>query len=228
MARSSNPFQAARRPPILFRPGHAPLVGDIEGQTYLLDVEFGRHAPLLFEIGSGRGDFLLETARTRPDWNLLGLEMSRPRSEGISRKAERLQLGNVLVLNAVAELALTELLPSGSASEIHVHFPDPWPKKRHHKRRLLAPAVVPGLVRVLAPGGLICVMTDHAEYAADALAALDATSELTNVAGQGRYSERPDEPLTYYQELSLAQGSTVHYIRMRRRDDSRAIDLPKP
>lgn len=227
MARSSNPFQAARRPPILFRPGSPPYVRESEAEAYELEVEFGREAPLLFEIGSGRGDFLLETAAQRPEWNVLGLEMSRPRCEGLTRKAERMRLTNVLVLNAVAETAVAQLLPAACASEVHIHFPDPWPKKRHHKRRLLGAAVVPGLVRILAPGALLCVMTDHAEYAADALAALDGTPELRNLAGTGQFSDRPDEPLTYYQEISLSQGGTVHYIRMTRNED-RAIDLPKP
>ena len=228
MARSSNPFQAARRPPVLFQPGLEPRVHESEaGPTYALEIEFGRGAPLLFEIGSGRGDFLLAMAAERPAWNVLGLEMSRPRCEGLVRKAERMGLGNVLVLNAVAELAVTEFLPAACAQELHIHFPDPWPKKRHHKRRLLGPAVVPGLIRVLAPGALLCVMTDHAEYAADALAALDASPNLLNLAGAGQFSSRPDEPLTYYQEISLSQGGTVHYIRMTRSED-RAIDLPKP
>jgi tRNA (guanine-N7-)-methyltransferase len=216
MSRSRNPFQAALFPAELYRAGELAATLPYDSGRLDLGHWFGRQAPLLVEIGSGRGDFLLQTASERPAWDLLALEMVRDRSRSLSANAARLGLTNVLALNAVAELALESLLPPRSASELHVHFPDPWPKKRHHKRRLLGAPVVPALVELMAEGALLCVMTDHGGYAQDALAALEAHPDLGNLAGPGRFAPRPEEPITYYQQLALAQGHPVHYIRMQR------------
>jgi tRNA (guanine-N7-)-methyltransferase len=142
--------------------------------------------------------------------------MSRKRSQSVSARAARQGLHNVLVLNAVAELALGTLLGAGCADEVHVHFPDPWPKKRHHKRRLLGPGVAPRLIEVLAGGALLCAMTDHEDYALEALQALEAHGGLRNLAGPGRFAPVPDEPQSYYLDLALQAGRAVHVLRFQR------------
>jgi tRNA (guanine-N7-)-methyltransferase len=234
MARSSNPFQAAFRPAVLHAPGRPPVQLEYAGPPLDLDSAFGRSGPLLLEIGPGRGDFLLANAAARPRWRLLGLEMSRTRALSLGRKLLRRGLGNVLVLNAVAELALSGLLPAATARELHIHFPDPWPKKRHRKRRLLGAAGARRLIEALAPGGLLCFMTDHEEYALEALGCIEALGLLRNLAGPGRFAARPDEPLSYYQELCLDEGRPIHYVRMQRPDpaaaargDAATIDLAR-
>jgi tRNA (guanine-N7-)-methyltransferase len=211
-----NPFQAALWPAGLYRGGELVSTHAYADAALPLAEVFGREAPLLLEIGPGRGHFLIELALARPDWNVLGLEMSRKRCQSLAAKALRAGAGNVAVLNGIAELALGGLLPPGCAHELHVHFPDPWPKKRHHKRRMLGAAIVPRLVETLCPGGLLCAMTDHAEYAAEALQALETDRRLRNLAGAGQFASRPDEPGTYYHQLSVAAGRPIHYMRMQR------------
>jgi tRNA (guanine-N7-)-methyltransferase len=211
-----NPYQVALWPAGLYRRGALAELREYGQPPFDLAREFGRAAPTLLEIGPGRGHFLLETAAARPDWSLLGLEISRKRSDSLTRRALRQGLDNVLVLNAVAEMALGSLLGTGFARELHIHFPDPWPKKRHHKRRLLGPAVAPRLLAALEPGGLLCVMTDHEDYALEALQSLEALGTLRNLAGPGRFAPRPDEPTTFYQRLSLDEGRSIHYLRMVR------------
>lgn len=127
-------------------------------------VLFGDDHPLEVEIGTGKGTFLLAEASRRPEVNFLGLERARRYWRHASDRLRRRECWNARVVLTEAGYFLTEFIPDASVHAIHVHFPDPWPKKRHHKRRLIQPRFVREVERVLTAGGRLQIVTDHADY----------------------------------------------------------------
>ena len=125
---------------------------------------FGRTAPVDVEIGSGKGKFLLELAAERPERNVLAVERAGKYHRLCCERAERRGIDNVRLLRTTAEDLLFRLLEPASVENFFVLFPDPWPKKRHHKRRLITTDVVAALHRALVPGGRLLVKTDHEGY----------------------------------------------------------------
>jgi tRNA (guanine-N7-)-methyltransferase len=177
---------------------------------------FKRTAPLLLEIGFGNGDALLATAVAHPQHNFIGIEVHRP---GVGRLLHQLAAGpidNVRVIVADASDVLARL-PSDALAGVHLFFPDPWPKKRHHKRRLLQPAFAARLCETLMPGGYLHCATDWEDYALQMRAVLDATPGLVNTQGAGRYAERPvSRPLTRFEQRGQAAGHAVRDLLYRR------------
>ena len=125
---------------------------------------FGNDRPVELEIGTGKGTFLLEQARARPEVNFFGIEWARWFWRYASDRLRRHGCLNARTVRAEASFFLTEHVPAGSLSVLHVYFPDPWPKARHHKRRLIQAKFMPLVDRVLAPGGRLQVVTDHQGY----------------------------------------------------------------
>ena len=146
--------------------GVAPIL-DLAVATLPLDAAtlFGKDVPLEIEIGSGKGRFLLEWAAAHPEIGLLAVERARIYLALAAERAARRGLGNVRLVHTTAEDLLYRCLAPASVSAVHVYFPDPWPKKRHHKRRFFCPANVARLAEVLLSGALLRVKTDHEEYA---------------------------------------------------------------
>src|SRR5690606_35150358 len=130
-----------------------------------LAAAFGRSAPLEVELGSGDGSFLIEWAARHPDRNFLGVERLLGRIRKLDRKAQRAGLLNVRGLRIEAAYCVEYLLPPGSVRALHVYFPDPWPKRRHHKNRLVNEHFVGITRRALEPGGVIHLRTDDPGYA---------------------------------------------------------------
>jgi len=143
-----------------------PVGVEVESLSRPIDAKllFGNDNPLEVEIGTGKGTFLAEQASGRPEVNFLGLERTRRYWQYASDRLRRSHCFNARVVLTEAVYFLTELVTDGSISAIHIYFPDPWPKKRHHKRRLLQPSNIEQLERVLAPGGRLQVVSDHSEY----------------------------------------------------------------
>jgi tRNA (guanine-N7-)-methyltransferase len=127
---------------------------------------FGRPCPLEVELGVGKGRFLLEWGAAHPEIGLLGVERARSYAVLAAGRAVRRGLANVRLVHSTAEDVLFRCLAPGSVDAFHVYFADPWPKKRHHKRRFFRADNVARLAEVLRPGGLLRVKTDHPEYAA--------------------------------------------------------------
>lgn len=125
---------------------------------------FGNSQPIELEIGAGDGSFLVQYAATHPERNFLGIERLLGRLRKIDRKSKKLGLLNVRALRLEASYVLRWMIPPGSLSAIHIYFPDPWPKRRHWKRRLINPEFTQLAHRALAPGGVVFLRTDHAEY----------------------------------------------------------------
>ena len=140
---------------------------ELPGEPARLDLAelFGNRNPVELEIGVGKGRFVLLAAWSRRDVNFLGVEYARKYLEKAIDRVGKRGLTNVRLAHAEAFSFLRDRLPDGSLAGIHVYFPDPWPKKRHHKRRLFRPEVVAEFARVLRPGGLLRAVTDHPDYA---------------------------------------------------------------
>ena len=154
------------------------------------DAAFGRRAPRILEIGCGMGETTAAIAHARPDVDFIAVDVHRPGIGSLLRRIDELQLANVRVIAHDAVEVVAAMIPHDALAGIHVFFPDPWPKKRHHKRRLLKPAFVHALARRLAPGGYLHAATDWEDYATEILATLAAEPLLVNTA-EGFARRRP-------------------------------------
>ncbi len=178
---------------------------------------FGEAAARLeLEIGPGHGGFALAFARTHLDRPLVAIEQRKKFAELNAEKAERRGQRSLLVIHGDARLLVPRLFARGSLAAIHVHFPDPWWKRRHHGRRLVDDRMSILLRRVLAPGGLLDFRTDVEEYALGAVERLEAVG-FRNEAGPGRFAEAaPDEIPSTREKRYLATGQRVWRLRLRR------------
>ena len=139
----------------------------IEYAPELLDLAeaFGRDAPVVLEIGFGNGDTFVEQAAGDPGRNYLGIEVHEPGVGHCLIRAREAGIDNLRIIRHDAIEVLQNQIPDGSLARINVYFPDPWPKKRHHKRRLIQPPFLALAARKLRPGGELCIATDWAGYA---------------------------------------------------------------
>lgn len=191
------------------------------GGHFDFDTVFGRVAPRILEIGFGNGDALLAAASARPDCDFIGIEVHRP---GVGRLFARLAqagIANVRVVVADASEVLTRHVAPAALTEASIFFPDPWPKKRHHKRRLIQPAFVATLARVVMLGGELRLATDWADYAEHMLAVLSADPHWRNTVT--RFAPRPpSRPLTRFEARGERLGHRVYdlaFMRVRAADD---------
>lgn len=147
------------------RPARVLLPGETEsGGLIVLSTLFGREAPTELEVGIGRARFLLREAALHPERNYFGIELQDEYARIAEAKAAKLGLANVRIASVDGKsFLLTRIAPS-SLSALHVYFPDPWPKKRHHRRRLIDAELATAAARALAPGALFWVASDHPEY----------------------------------------------------------------
>jgi tRNA (guanine-N7-)-methyltransferase len=187
------------------------------GETALDPVAiFGRRAPLELEIGFGNGEALATMARANPQTDYLGVEVHRPGVGYLLRGLYAQQLGNVRVVCADANELLSRL-PDDSLGAVHLFFPDPWPKKRHHKRRLVQPVFVELVRRKLALGGVFYLATDWEEYALQMLAVLSSAPGFENATGAGRFAARSAaRPLTKFERRGERLGHAVRDLVFQR------------
>jgi tRNA (guanine-N7-)-methyltransferase len=169
---------------------------DVEALPRPLDLAalFGNEHPVEMEIGTGKGTFLTDQAKARPEVNFLGIEWANWFYRYASDRLRRNHCLNARMVRAEANYFLTEFVPDGSLSVLHVYFPDPWPKKRHHKRRLIQPPFLHSVERVLARGGRLQVVTDHIGYFEENIEPAVRGSKLTVIdysrpgsAGEGEF-----------------------------------------
>jgi len=144
---------------------------------------FGRHGPVHVEIGSGKGTFLLHQAQALPSDNFLGIEWANRYYRYAVDRIGRWGLANVRIIRTDAAGFIAESVPDGSVDCFHIYFPDPWPKKRHHKRRFLCPANLDHLVRGLKAGGQLRIATDHADYFEQIKEVIAADSDRLEAVG---------------------------------------------
>jgi tRNA (guanine-N7-)-methyltransferase len=181
-----------------------------------LDAIFGRANPKVLEVGSGMGETTAAIALAHPDQDFLAVEVHAPGIGALLRLIERQGLGNVRIVRHDAVEVVRHMIAPGVLAGVHIFFPDPWPKKRHHKRRLLQPEFVRMLAQRLAAGGYIHVATDWGEYAGAILAAFGAEPLLVNTVRD--YAPRPSyRPVTKFERRGLARGHGVRDVIFRRR-----------
>jgi tRNA (guanine-N7-)-methyltransferase len=185
-----------------------PRYGVIAATPLDIGALFGNASPVVLEIGFGMGETTAAIASAHPEVNFLGVEMHWPGVGALLRHIEAQRLANVRVLRHDAVDVVERMIPPASLAGIHVYFPDPWPKKRHHKRRLLKPAFVRTLAQRLAPGGYLHVATDWQPYAEEILDTLAGEPLLANTAQ--RFAPRPAwRPLTKFERRGLDRGHAV-------------------
>jgi len=158
-----------------------------------LDAAFGRRAPTVLEIGFGMGETTAAIALARPDVNFLGVEVFAAGIGALARRADELKLENLRIVQHDAVEVVRDMIGADSLAGVHVFFPDPWPKARHHKRRLIAPPFVALLASRIAPGGYLHCATDWQHYAQQMLEVLSAEPLLANL--HDGYAPAPDNPL---------------------------------
>lgn len=180
-----------------------------------VQARFDRLAPLVVEIGFGNGEATLWRAQRDPERNYLGIEVHRPGVGRLMRRAEAEEVDNLRVARCDA-VDFIAAMPAASIDACIVEFPDPWTKKRHHKRRLIQPAFLELITAKLRSGGRLQLATDWAEYAEHMLAVCAAAPGLTNAAGDG-YAPRPEtRPPTHFEARGLARGHEVFDLDFRR------------
>jgi tRNA (guanine-N7-)-methyltransferase len=177
---------------------------------------FGRRAPLVVEIGFGMGDATAQIAAARPHEDFVGLEVHDAGVGALLRRIGELGLSNVRIVRHDAVEVLQSMIAPDSLAAVHLFFPDPWPKKRHHKRRLIQPPVAALLAERLAPGGTLHAATDWQPYAEQMLAVLSAEPLLANTA-DGFAPRPPYRPLTKFEARGLKLGHGVWDLVFRRR-----------
>lgn len=171
--------------------------------------------PLKVEIGFGTGDFLVETARKEPETDFIGIEIYGLGIKKLQKKIKASGIENITVQFGDAK----EVLPSlpGPVEEFFINFPDPWPKKKHRKRRLIKPGLVDLLSRALAPGGRVTVATDVADYAGEALSYFEAHGSFLNLAGRMNFLNRIEGRIpTKYEKKYLLQGIRIYYLQFEK------------
>ena len=179
------------------------------------DHVFGRHAPVVLEIGFGMGDATAAVAEAMPGTDFLGIEVHTPGVGALLRHIGDQQLANLRIVQHDAVPVLERMIAPGSLAGVHIWFPDPWHKKKHNKRRLVQPGFVAQLVTRLAPGGYLHCATDWHPYAEQMLAVLSAEPALANTADG--YAPRPvHRPLTKFEARGLRLGHGVWDLLFQR------------
>jgi tRNA (guanine-N7-)-methyltransferase len=174
---------------------------------------FGRTAPLVLEIGSGMGETTAEIAQQNPALDFIAIEVHGPGIGSLLKKIDALELRNLRLIRHDAVAVLQTMVPDGLLAGIHLFFPDPWPKKRHHKRRLVQPPFTALAARKLAPGGYFHAATDWPEYAEQMDAVLSAEPLLEKAAG-GK-----SRPVTKFERRGIGLGHPVRDLLFLRRKE---------
>ncbi len=164
------------------------------------DAVFGRPGPRVLEIGFGMGQSLVEMAAAAPEKNFIGIEVHRPGVGRLLHSMVDTGVDNIRVYCHDAVEILRDCIADDSLDAVQIYFPDPWHKKRHHKRRLIQPPLVALLVRKLRPGGLLHLATDWENYAQQMMEVLSASPDLVNTCPAGEFAPRPEHrPLTKFE-----------------------------
>lgn len=177
---------------------------------------FGREVPLVAEIGTGKGEFLVELARRNPDWNVTGIELSSQFGRATAGRVLREEVQNARVLWCEGSFALKRLYPPGSLEAVFVNHPDPWPKARHAKRRLIQPEFLRLLAARLRPGGTFELVTDHRGYADWAAQQLRGAPNFESLHGRAAWTHQIEGRIpTRYEAKARRRGEPIYYLQWR-------------
>ena len=183
---------------------------DREEKQLDIDLVFQRTAPRILDIGSGMGETLIKFAERHPENDYLSVEVHKPGVGSLIATADMKQLQNIRVFNHDVVEVLQHQLPDKSLDEVYILFPDPWPKKRHHKRRLVNAHFIKLLIPKLKSHARIFLATDWEDLAEHMLAVCDGNNDLRNLAGEGHFAPRPVwRPLTKFENRGIKLGHNV-------------------
>ena len=191
----------------------------LEHRDGVLDFDscFGRPGPRVLEIGFGMGQSLVAMAAAAPETNFVGIEVHRPGVGRLLHSMVDAGVDNIRVYCHDAVEVLQDCIADASLDTVQIFFPDPWHKKRHHKRRLIQPEFIAHLTRKLKPGGVLHLATDWENYAGQMMEVLSAAEGLRNQAGPGEYAPRPDyRPLTKFEVRGERLGHGVWDLLFQR------------
>ena len=177
---------------------------------------FGRSAPTIMEIGFGNGNALFEMAQQNPQHNFIGVEVHQPGLGQLMMRIHRHGITNVKLFYADAIDVLNHGLSDCSLAKICLFFPDPWPKKKHHKRRIIQSPFIQLAAKKLAPNGIFHYATDWQNYADEAMEKLELSATLVNIAGRGNFSPRSQRPETKFEKRGHQLGHTIWDIIMQK------------
>lgn len=179
---------------------------------------FGRSAPCFLEIGFGYGQSLLALAKAHPDKDFIGVETHKPGIGTLFLGMQREEITNIRIYDADAIDVLAKCIPNNSLSGAQLFFPDPWPKRRHHPRRLIQTGFVQSLVTKLKQDGALHLATDWEDYAQHMLQVLSHEASLTNLAGRDQFSDRsPHRPvLTKFESRALREGRIIRDLQFKK------------
>ena len=188
---------------------------DFQAAAVDLNAAFGRDNPKILEIGFGMGETTEKIALARPGDNFLGVEVFNAGVGSLLRRIEDSSIPNLRIIQHDAVEVVRDMIAPDSLAGVHIYFPDPWPKKRHHKRRLIQPAFISLLASRIAPGGYIHCATDWEDYAVQMLEVLGGEPQLKNTVDG--YAPRPDyRPLTKFETRGLRLGHGVWDLIFKR------------
>lgn len=191
---------------------------EADGETLDLDSVFGRRAPVVLEIGFGDGEATWRMAKANPDQDFLGVEVHRPGVGRLLMSIERHKLTNLRVACEDAVAFLENRIANGSLAGVRIFFPDPWPKKRHHKRRIVQAGFLELLAARMQTGGILHLATDWEPYAEHMIETLSQSDAFLNLAPEGEYCERPEwRPKTKYELRGKRMGHRVFDLVYERR-----------
>ena len=183
---------------------------DADHNTINFEKEFGRQAPCIFEIGFGMGDSLVSMAQAHPENNYLGIDVHRPGLGNLLKKIEANEISNVRVLCGDAVEVLKNNIANDSLNAIYLFFPDPWPKKKHHKRRIVQSEFVQLVRSKLKTGGVFHMATDWENYAEHMVEVMLSAEGFANKGNESGFVERPEyRPLTKFENRGIKLGHGV-------------------
>ena len=186
---------------------------------------FKREALTYLEIGFGSGQSLLNLAMTKPHINFIGIETYRPAIWALCKGIDQFQLTNIRIYQADVLLVLEQCMPPECLSGVAVFFPDPWPKRRHHQRRLIQPTFIELLIAKMKHQAWLHLATDWEDYAMHMMQTLNSTSALTNVIGETRFAERsPFRPtVTKFEQRAIRDGRTILELQFQKLDKHKSL-----
>jgi len=177
---------------------------------------FGREAPVVLEIGFGMGHSLVQMAKEAPEQDFIGIEVHRPGVGACLMEAEAQNVENLRVIEEDAVEVLKHWIADGSLSKVQIYFPDPWHKKRHHKRRIIQPDFVQLVRSKLKPGGILHLATDWENYAEHMLEVMNPAEGWENLSADNTFIPRPDErPLTKFEKRGQKLGHGVWDMKFK-------------
>ena len=188
-----------------------PVFGiDFSAREMVFNRVFDRDAPVVLEIGFGNGETLVELAAAHPELDCIGLEVHEPGVGHCLLKAQDAGVGNLRLIMHDAVEVLKQQVPSDSLARVNIYFPDPWPKKRHHKRRLIQPAFLELLASRIRPGGSLCIATDWADYARHIDEVVADSHLFVLVERREHAGDAPlDRPQTKFERRGLKEGHGI-------------------